>query len=211
MEKLRSRILTLNSSLTTTLTTTPLATILTAGLILNASFSHSCCAAELNHTPDRAPYSLGTELDALPFATGGYYFSLVGGYDHFRLRGIASLVYPPSFAYPSDRFSNLKLHAYALIVDYFFKPAPEGFWVGAGIEKWLGTLDSNQGASSGSYNESVATLGVGYVWIFYQHFYLNPWAAAHVKLSGDSPNVGAQVYSLPSLQGEGSVKLGWYF
>lgn len=167
--------------------------------------------AETSEVDKNPPFTIGTELDALPFATGGYYFSLVGGYDHFRLRGVASLVNPPGFAYPSDRFTNLSLHAYAVIVDYFFKPEPQGFWVGVGLEKWLGTIDSANGSNSGSYHESVSTVGVGYVWVFYKNFYLNPWVAIHMKMDGDPPRVGTDVYALPSVQGEGSFKLGWYF
>jgi len=180
-------------------------------LTLNCLFFSSVLASEVEDKKEIDQYTIGTELDALPFVTGGYYFSLVGGRDHFRLRGVASLVNPPDFAYPSDRFKNLSLHAYALIVDYFFKPEPNGFWVGVGLEKWFGSINSNSGNSSGSYSESVSTLGTGYVWVFYKNFYLNPWVAIHLKLSGDSPYVGANVYSLPTIQGEGSFKLGWYF
>ena len=180
-------------------------------LTLNLAVTSDLFASQVSEETKTAPYTIGTELDALPFATGGYYFSLIGGHDHFRLRGIASMVNPPDFAYPSDRFKNLSLHAYALIVDYFFKPEFDGFWVGVGLEKWLGTIDSKVSSNSGSFNESVSTLGSGYVWKFYKNFYLNPWVAIHLKVSGDSPNVGIDSYTLPTLQGEGSFKIGWYF
>jgi len=174
--------------------------------------THSAFADEAASQPAQGRYTLGTELDALPFITGGYYFSLVGGYDHFRLRGIVSLVNPPGFAYDADRFTNLSLHAHAVVADYFFKSDLSGYWIGAGIERWLGSVETKGGQSSGKFQEWVATLGVGYVWYFYSNFYFNPWIAGHVRVGGDSQSlVGSQIYSVNRLQGEGSVKIGWHF
>lgn len=172
----------------------------------------SVLADDVTSRSETSQYTLGTELDALPFITGGYYFSVVGGYDHFRLRAIISLVNPPGFAYDSAHFSNLSLHAYAAVVDYFFKPDLNGYWIGGGIERWLASIHGMNGQSTGSFQEWVATLGVGYVWYFYSNFYLNPWVAGHLRVGGDSQSiVGTQIYSVNTLQGEGSVKLGWHF
>lgn len=169
-------------------------------------------AEELPSQSDTSHLTLGTELDALPFITGGYYFSLIGGYEHFRLRAVLSFVYPPGFAYDSERFAHFRLQADAAIIDYFFKPDLSGFWVGAGIERWIASIDSANVNSSGNFMEWVATIGVGYVWYFYENFYINPWIAGHLRVAGDSQStVGTQIYSVNTIQGEGSVKIGWHF
>lgn len=125
-------------------------------------------------------YTLGTEIDALPFLTGGYHFSVIGGMDRFRLRAIVSQVTLPRFVFDSSHFGASSLHVSALVVDYFFAPKNHGFWVGGGFENWTGAIDGKISGTSGSYQEWISTLGAGDNWFFYQNFYLNPWIAAHL-------------------------------
>lgn len=160
----------------------------------------------------KSQFTLGTELDALPFITGGYYFSVIGGYNQFRLRAMISQVNLPSFTYDNSLFSKSSLHVYALVLDYFFAPDARGLWIGGGFEHWGGTVESNEIGASGTFGEWVSTLGTGYTWFFYKNFYLNPWVAVHAKIAGDATaQVGNQTYSVHELQAEGSLKIGWYF
>ncbi len=58
---------------------------------------------------------------------------------------------------------------------------------------------------------NVFTLGAGYVWKFAGNFYLNPWVAGHLLLSGTGPFSAGQDQLYPSMfTPEVSVKLGWH-
>lgn len=189
-------------------------TFFLGALILNSTFAfcEELDTANLNTTGSRPEFNFGTELDALPFITSGYYFSIIGGLDRFRVRAIVSQINLPGFAYDSENFTKSSLHVYACVLDYFFKPDYHGWWIGGGVENWSGTVNGSSAGTTGTYREWVATLGSGYNWFFYGNFSLNPWAAVHARIAGDSQTqVGNQTYSVSSIEAEGSVKIGWYF
>lgn len=82
------------------------------------------------------PWRLATEVDVLPYATGGYYGSLVAARGEWRLRGVAARSTAPSFLV-SDGFQDKRVDAYAVLADRFFgkrKLQQEGFWIGGGAE-----------------------------------------------------------------------------
>lgn len=169
--------------------------------------------AQSSDTPrSDLPVTVGTELDAVPFLNEGYYFSLIGGYDHWRLRAIVTQTNLPKFVYDSSSFTQSSLHVYAVVVDYFLESDNRGFWVGVGGERWKGSVGGRVAGTTGSFQETVATLGVGYNWFFFRNFYLDPWVAVHVRCAGDSDaKVGDQTYEMNVVQAEGSLKVGWYF
>ncbi len=72
--------------------------------------------------------TLGFELDVFAYATGGYYGSVWYGVDNLRFRGVIAKVGVPDF-FIDDKFENNEVNAYAFIVDYFFKPNYEGWWI----------------------------------------------------------------------------------
>ncbi len=181
-------------------------------LVSAKALSATSAVEAINSIQPNSEITFGTELDALPFITGGYYFSAIGGLDQFRLRGIISQVYLPGFAYDSANFTKSSLSVYALVLDYFFSQNYRGYWVGGGVENWTGKVNGNIAGTSGTFQEWVSTLGTGYNWFFYENFYVNPWFAVHAKLTGDSQaQVGSQVYLVRSFEAEGSLKIGWYF
>jgi hypothetical protein len=155
--------------------------------------------------------TVGFELDALPYISGGYYGSVWIGHNNLRYRAVVAKINTPDFVIPSG-FTNNELQAYAAIVDYFFRPDFKKWWVGSGIEYWKGKIQSDAKISTGKYNQTVFTVGGGYVWKFYKNFYLNPWAAVHVRLTGDSKVIVDSAKFKPSFfTPEASLKIGWHF
>ena len=63
--------------------------------------------------------TVGFELDAFPFATGGYYASAWYGSSPFRYRAVVTETYPPDVAVGAG-FNHLRLDVVALIADWFF-------------------------------------------------------------------------------------------
>jgi hypothetical protein len=155
--------------------------------------------------------AIGFEVDALPYVTGGYYGSVWIGHNHMRYRAILTRLTTPEFVLP-DGFTNNKIIAYTIITDYFFKPDFEGWWVGAGVEYWKCEIQSDAKLSTAKYNNTIFTLGGGYVWKFYENFYLNPWTAGHLRIAGDnSVIVDGKEFKPSLLTFEVSLKLGWHF
>lgn len=154
---------------------------------------------------------IGLEADILPYMTGGYYGSVWLGYKHMRYRAILTKVTTPSFFVKSG-FGNNKIQAYTLIADYFFKPNFEKWWLGAGFEYWDQTIQTDSKLSTADFNTTVFTVGGGYVWKFYKNFYLNPWAAGHVRIAGDTQvAIDGKVYKPALFTPEASLKIGWHF
>lgn len=67
---------------------------------------------EIESIKKESKFIFGTELDALPFITGGYYFSVISGLDPIRVRAVVSQVNLPDFAFDSSNFSKSSLHVY---------------------------------------------------------------------------------------------------
>ena len=155
--------------------------------------------------------AIGFELDVLPYLTGGYYGSIWYGHNHMRYRAIVTKVETPEFIL-EDGFTNNKIQAYTFITDYFFKSNFEKWWIGAGLEYWKGQVQTDAQVSTAEYNNTIFTIGGGYVWKFYKNFYLNPWAAAHIRIAGDTKVAVDNMEFEPSaITPEISFKLGWYF
>lgn len=165
-------------------------------------------AQENNTAPKIA---MGLEIDALPYLTGGYYGSLWVGHNHFRYRAIVTQITTPSFMI-EDGFTNNKIQSYTAIADYFFSEGFEKWWVGSGFEYWKGQIQSERKLSTGRYDNVIFTAGGGYVWKFYQNFYLNPWLAVHCRIAGDNyADVDGLRFRPAFVTPEGSLKIGWHF
>jgi len=154
-------------------------------------------------------WTIGTELDVFPYATGGWYGSLFAGYENIRLRGVVARSYLPGFVRP-DGITEQRVNAYAGIIDFLFKPGFDGWWLGFGYEYWDTQYTSEDGITQVGSN--VLTVGGGYIWRFWKGFYLNPWAAAHVVLDAEeSITVGSTSFVPSGVLPELSLKLGWTF
>jgi len=189
----------------TTLTLTLTASLLTAGAAL---------ASETKNTPAPGGWRVGTELDVLPYTTGGYYGSIIVGRNVWRFRGVAAAMTVPAFAIP-DGFDDKQTEAYAPLVDRFFGRGKErlaGLWVGGGVELWRNRISLDGSPEDTHYDNVVLTAGGGYTWYLTRHIYLNPWAAAHLVVAGDRQiDVSGTPYNQPRLTPEASIKLGFIF
>lgn len=155
--------------------------------------------------------TLGVEVDALPYLTGGYYGSIWAGHNHVRYRAIITQVTTPSFML-EDGFANNKIQCYTAVADYFFGRNFQKWWVGSGVEYWRGSIQSEQKLSTARYSNVILTAGGGYVWKFFRNFYINPWVAIHTRVAGDSHVLVDGLRFHPArLTPEFSVKIGWKF
>ncbi len=155
--------------------------------------------------------SIGFELDALPYITGGYYGSVWVGHKHLRYRAIIAKTDIPDF-FIEDGFTNNEIKAYAVVVDYFFNPNLKGWWIGSGLEYWDAKIQTDARISTANYNNTIFTLGGGYIWKFYKNFYLNPWVAGHFIIAGDKDVVvDDSTFETKLFIPEISLKLGWHF
>jgi hypothetical protein len=163
-------------------------------------------------TPSRAQTpQVGLEVDALPYVMGGWYAAGWWGVDRVRLRAVASDVDLPDFTIRGD-FDRGESRAYALLVDYFPAASLRGPWIGGGIERWRNRIRHPAETPAGHYTNWMATVGGGWVFNLGRHFYLNPWAAGHLRVGGaETAVVGSRIYEIPKGLGEASIKLGVRF
>lgn len=178
------------------------------------ALSSAAFAADPATSKPAASWRFGTELDALPYATGGYYGSAFAARDAWRLRGVVARATAPGFTV-SDGFEDKRTDAYAFLVDRFIGPRSrrqEGFWVGGGVELWRNRIRREGVSDYAKYNNTMLTAGAGYVWRISRHFYINPWAGAHFVVAGDrNVNVSGATYTQPRITPEVSVKFGFTF
>ncbi len=162
-------------------------------------------------TQEKTNQTVGFELDALPYIAGGFYGSIWYGRNQMRYRTVITKITTPEFVL-KDGFTNNDMYVYALITEYFFKPGFEGWWVGTGLEYWDAEIQTDAKLSTAEYENYIFTVGSGYAWKFHKNFYLNPWAAVHVRIAGDSEvPVDNRVFEPAPILPEISVKLGWHF
>jgi hypothetical protein len=163
---------------------------------------------------DQRSWKVGTEVDVLPYATGGYYASAFVGHRGWRYRGLASRTDLPSFLVTSG-FEQKRTDAYALLADRFLgsrRTQLRGFWVSGGGEFWQNRIRQQDTSNFTYYDNFVLTGGGGYVWKLSKHFYLNPWGAVHVVVGGATNiNVSGKTYQQPRLVPEASLKFGFIF
>lgn len=171
-------------------------------------------AAEPETAAAPKTWTFGTELDVLPFATKGYYGSLVAARQSWRIRGVAARSTVPGFMV-TEGFKDKRTDAYAFLVDRFLGPRREsqqGFWVGGGVELWRNRIRREGISEYTQYNNVILTAGGGYVWNLTRHLYLNPWAGAHIVVAGNRAiNVSGAPYQQSRFTPEASIKFGFRF
>jgi hypothetical protein len=161
--------------------------------------------------------SIGVAIDLLPpilsATTGhfGYSAQVWYGYNKNRLRGVVAGFHVPDKIMGNENFKDLKTTATALIYDRFKNNNFQGWWLGAGIEFWNNTITSNTDYKDYSFNNYVATTGMGYIFKVYKNLYIEPWGAIHYVLNDEKVVVGNTEYQSKKFQGEVSLKIGWAF
>jgi hypothetical protein len=161
---------------------------------------------------DRTPkkWMVGTEVDLVPYLYDGYYLSAVAGYSNWRLRFVRTKITTPGFATPGG-FEDNKLDVNAFIVDYYLQEGFTGWWIGPGYETWDGEVREKTSGVAEKYRAGILTLGGGYTYRFNDYFYLNPWAAVHLPMSGDRQVQFANSTFRVRAAAEASIKIGINF
>lgn len=156
-------------------------------------------------------FTAGLELDFLPYATSGYFGAIWAGKGHWRGRLIVAQATKPELLLP-EGFSENRIHAYALLADYFFQPEFRGWWLAGGAVYWDNSIRHDPDQRAGTYKSYLLSGGAGYNWKFYRNFYLSPWIGLHVRIAGDDEVAfPTSAYKPPILNPEGSLKVGWHF
>ena len=153
----------------------------------------------------------GAELDVLPYALGGYFAAGWVGKNQTRIRLLTADVRKPDIT-TTKGFTKHRIHAYALVADYFFKPDWTGFWIGGGAVLWNSSIQEKNSGVAASFSNYLLNGSAGYHYRFGKRYYLSPWAGLSLRVVGDKNIlVGSSRYTLPLLNPEASLKLGIVF
>jgi hypothetical protein len=154
---------------------------------------------------------VGLELDVLPYATGGYFGAGWVGKDVWRIRALTAFVNKPDWS-TTKGFSNHQIHAYAAVVDRFLKSDWQGWWAGAGLVLWESTIQTEAKAQTAKFHNFLAHGGLGYSVPMFKHFYVSPWGSLNLRIGGDkNVVVDDKSYTIPLINPEASLKVGYYF
>ncbi len=167
--------------------------------------------------PSRRKLALGFTLDLLPVAMSAAsgHFGMSGqtwvGIDSIKIRLVGARMNMPDFLVGNDAFGDQQTTVGALIVDYVFGEAFDGWWVGTGFELWENRIVHKSSAATQRWLNLVYTLGGGYIWKFYDNLYLNPWVGLHVPINNPRIHAGSDSFKPLPVSGEVSLKIGYYF
>jgi len=157
--------------------------------------------------------AVGLTIDLLPTVMSAFAGELGGGaqiwYGHRHLKARlvgAHIAFVDAFA--GDGFHDKRTDVGALIVDYVTGDHFDGWWVGAGAEYWANSAASDAGGARGDWSNVVATAGGGYIWRVWGNFFVEPWGAGHVLLTGVDETVAGARHEDQRITGEVSLKLG---
>ena len=152
--------------------------------------------------------NFGLEIDALPYATGGYFGAVWVGKNHWRIRALTASVNKPDWSISPD-FTNNHINAYAVLIDRFFNKKWSGLWLGGGVVHWNSEIQTNARKETAKFRNNLLNGSLGYNFKIKKRLYLSPWAGMSVKISGNqSTPVDNQNYTLPLFNPEASLKLG---
>ena len=161
--------------------------------------------------------ALGFNLDLLPTvlsaANGklGYAPQVWLGIGRARIRFVGSHLEPPDvFAFAPAGFHRPTTTAFAAIIDYTFGPRFDGGWLGSGFEVWENTIQHDGVSGTATWLSTVFTVGGGYIWRFAGDFFLDPWVGGHMIFNPQTVSLGAYSYDPFPVQGEVSLKVGWF-
>ena len=150
---------------------------------------------------------------ALSAANGklGYAPQVWLGIGHARIRFVGAHLQPPdAIAFAPDGFRRPTTTVLATIIDYTFGPRFDGWWIGSGVEAWQSSIQHEAAPGTARWNSTVFTLGGGHIWRVAGDFFLDAWVGAHAVLNPQTVTLGRFDYKPFPLQGEGSLKVGWF-
>lgn len=156
----------------------------------------------------------GVTVDLLPTllsasaGAGGGALQVWGAKGHWKGRLVGASLTLPDEMDGSDAFENKRLRVAALIVDYTFGSNHDGFWLGGGVERWMTSIDHTASGLTLDGDETVLTLGGGYIW-YLGAIEVNPWFAMHHSLDPLDATLAGSRYHPNPFSIEASLKLGW--
>ncbi len=173
----------------------------------------ACCIAMATsaQTKKSTPLQGGVELDVLPYITGGYFGAAWVGKNNWRIRALTATVNKPDWS-TKKGFVNHHIEAYAVVADYFFKPEWKGFWLGGGLVHWTSTIQTTAQQQTATLKNVLVNGSMGYHFSLGKKIYLSPWGGLSFRIGGDkNVAVDNQRFSLPVINPEASLKLGYIF
>lgn len=160
---------------------------------------------------DSSRWQFGMEQDILPYATGGYFAAVWVGKEHVRVRALVARVRKPDIVVRKG-FTNNRVTAYALILDYFKEKDWKGWWLGGGLVYWKSSVQADTRQTTAYYDNTLLNGSIGYNWYLTRKIYLSPWVGIHVRVGGTKEIlVDNQVFRTSFLNPEGSLKMGLHF
>jgi hypothetical protein len=164
-----------------------------------------------NNQTQISKWNFGLELDALPYATGGYFGAGWVGKNKWRVRVLLADVNKPDFT-TKDGFTNHHIKAYAVILDRFLKDNWKGWWIGGGPVYWKSNIQSDSSNATKNFDNLLLNGSLGYNFTIYKNIYISPWAGLSLKVAGNDEFIlDNKEYNLPLLNPEASIKFGLYF
>ncbi len=160
----------------------------------------------------KAQLRCAVETDPLPFVLGGWIGAVSLGTEHVHVRVLDAYVHKPTFLLP-DGFDENFIHSNAALLDYLPGGSAHQAWCfSVGAVRWSGEIREIKSSKHKSYTSGLVSFDVGYYWFLDSHFYLSPWCALHLRCLGDSElDFGTSSYTIPLLNPEASIKLGYCF
>jgi hypothetical protein len=153
----------------------------------------------------------GVELDALPFATGGWFAAAWIGKEKWRLRVLTASVNKPNFA-TKEGFTNHQIKAYAVVADRFLKNEWKGWWLGGGFVLWNSSIQTDAKLQTSTFTNYLLNGSGGCNITLHKKIYLSPWAGLSMRVGGNTNvAVDKKLYTLPFFNPEASLKIGVWF
>ena len=158
------------------------------------------------------PFSVGLQMDALPFILGGYDMAAWVGKDKFRILGYLQSLNTPEVLL-RDGFVNGEVEiSYGFAVDYFLEKKFKGLWFSNGLGYWRGTIGHESEFVTGEIENVFYSFGLGYSFLLGKGFYLSSKLSANVIISGDKEiRVGSRPFFLDDAIPDLAVEFGWAY
>lgn len=170
------------------------------------------CASLFGQKVENAYSTLywGIEQDPLPYILKGFILSGWMGLKNTRIRGTYAEANTPSFfRRPGINYERTK--ASHLGVEFFFTKEFKGFWVGPSLGYWWNRI-KNEDLYQRDFWSGVFSVNGGYNWYIFKGFYISPYLAGHLRISGTKNIIlGTLDYQPRLFTPEISLKIGWRF
>ena len=109
----------------------------------------------------------------------------------------------------TEGFSDYEINAAAFVIDYVSGSDFSGFWIGPGIELWNSSVKHKNSGITGQWTDTIITIGCGYIWKFYDNFYLDPWAGVHIRTNNNKIVIAGDEFKREKISFNASLKAGY--